>query len=104
MFCLNDTMHYFLCQAKTDMHKGMNSLCGVIHSKMGYDVRLGEVFIFINCGCTTMKLLRARWRWSCFVYKKVLFVHKYSYFFTFCNEGSEIYYIIINDKRLFSRP
>lgn len=30
----------------TDMRKGMNSLCGVIHDKMGYDVRLGDVFIF----------------------------------------------------------
>ena len=48
MFCLNDTMRYFLCPGKTDMRKGMNSLCGVIHNKMGYDVRLGDVFIFIN--------------------------------------------------------
>lgn len=59
MFCLNDTMRYFLCPGKTDMRKGMNSLCGVIHDKMGYDVRLGDVFIFINCQRTTMKLLHA---------------------------------------------
>jgi len=59
MFCLNDTMRYFLCQGKTDMRKGMNSLCGVIHDKMGYDVRLGDVFIFINRQHTTMKLLHA---------------------------------------------
>ena len=38
---------------------GMNSLCGVIHNKMGYDVRLGDVFIFINRQRTTMKLLHA---------------------------------------------
>lgn len=43
MFCLNDTMRYFLCPGKTDMRKGMNLLCGVIHDKMGYDVRLGDV-------------------------------------------------------------
>ncbi|KAB6531639.1 transposase, partial [Phocaeicola vulgatus] len=24
MFCLNDTMRYFLCPGKTDMRKGMN--------------------------------------------------------------------------------
>lgn len=59
MFCLNDTMRYFLCPGKTDMRKGMNSLCGVIHDKMGYDVRLGDAFIFINRQRTTMKLLHA---------------------------------------------
>ena len=44
MFCLNDTMRYFLCPGKTDMRKGINSLCGLVHDKMGYDVRLGDVF------------------------------------------------------------
>ena len=52
-------MRYFLCPGKTDMRKGMNSLCGVVHDKMGYDVRLGDVFIFINRQRTTMKLLHA---------------------------------------------
>ena len=46
MFCLNDTMRYFLCPGKTDMRKGINSLCGVVHDRMGHDVRLGDVFIF----------------------------------------------------------
>ena len=59
MFCMNDTMRYFLCPGKTDMRKGMNSLCGVIHDRMGYDVRLGDVFIFINRQRITMKLLHA---------------------------------------------
>ena len=44
MFCLNDTMRYFLCPGKTDMRKGINSLCGLVHDKMGYDVRLGAYF------------------------------------------------------------
>ena len=48
MFCLNDTMRYFLCPGKTDMRKGMNSLCGVVQNLMGYEVRMGDVFIFIN--------------------------------------------------------
>ena len=48
MFCLNDTMRYFLCPGKTDMRKGINSLCGVVHDRMGHDVRLGDVFIFIR--------------------------------------------------------
>ena len=58
MFCLNDTMRYFLCPGKTDMRKGINSLCGLVHDKMGYDVRLGDVFIFVNRSRTTMKLLQ----------------------------------------------
>ena len=41
------------------MRKGMNSLCGVIQNVMGYDVRMGDVFIFINRNRTTMKLLHA---------------------------------------------
>ncbi len=59
MFCLNDSMRYFLCPGKTDMRKGINSLCGVVHEKMGYDVRLGDVFIFCNGRRDTLKLLHA---------------------------------------------
>ena len=59
MFCLNDTMRYFLCPGKTDMRKGMNTLCGVVQNQMGYDVCMGDVFIFINRSRTTMKLLHA---------------------------------------------
>ena len=29
MFNLNDTMRYFLCPSRTDMRKGLSSLCGV---------------------------------------------------------------------------
>ena len=57
MFCLNDTMRYFLCPGKTDMRKGINSLCGLVHDKMGYDVRLGDVFIFVNRSRTTIRRL-----------------------------------------------
>ena len=59
MFCLNDTMRYFLCPGKTDMRKGMHSLCGVVREQMGQDVRFSDVFIFINRNRTTMKLLHA---------------------------------------------
>ena len=27
MFCLNDTMRYYLCPGRTDMRKGISSLC-----------------------------------------------------------------------------
>ena len=52
-------MRYFLCPGKTDMRKGINSLCGGVHDRMGHDVRLSDVFIFINRSRSTMKLLHA---------------------------------------------
>lgn len=52
-------MRYFLCPGKTDMRKGMNSLCGVVQNQMGCDVRMGDVFIFISRSRTTIKLLHA---------------------------------------------
>lgn len=52
-------MRYFLCPGKTDMRKGMNSLCGVVQNQMDYDVRMGDVFIFISRSRTTIKLLHA---------------------------------------------
>ena len=59
MFCLNDTMRYWLCPGRTDMRKGISSLCGVVHEKMRSDVRNGDVFIFIGRSRKLMKLLHA---------------------------------------------
>ena len=39
MFCLNDNMRYFLCGGYTDMRKRIFSLSGLVHDKMGGDVR-----------------------------------------------------------------
>lgn len=65
MFCLNDTMRYFLCPGKTDMRKGINSLCGVVHDRMGHDVRLGDVFIFINRSRTRSSSMLKTAAWYC---------------------------------------
>lgn len=59
MFCLNDTMRYYLCPGKTDMRKGISSLCGVVHEKMHGSVKNGDVFIFIGSSRKLMKLLHA---------------------------------------------
>lgn len=59
MFCLNDTMHYYLCPGRTDMRKGISSLCGVVHERMKSEVRNGDVFIFIGRSRRLMKLLHA---------------------------------------------
>ena len=52
-------MRYFLCPGKTDMRKGMSSLCGVIHERMGHNIKHGDVFIFIGSDKKLMKLLHA---------------------------------------------
>ena len=59
MFNLNDTMRYFLCPGRTDMRKGISSLCGVVHEKMNSEVKNDDVFIFIGSSRRLMKLLHA---------------------------------------------
>lgn len=59
MFSLNDTMRYYLCPGKTDMRKGINSLCGLVKEKMGHQVVNGDVFIFIGSSRRLMKLIHA---------------------------------------------
>lgn len=41
------------------MRKGISSLCGLVHGRMGQEVRNGDVFIFIGRDRTLMKLLHA---------------------------------------------
>ena len=57
MFNLNDTMRYFLCPGRTDMRKGISSLCGLVHGRMRSEVRNGDVFIFVGSSRKLMKLL-----------------------------------------------
>ena len=59
MFSLNDTMRYFLCPGRTDMRKGISSLCGVVHEKMRSEVKNGDVFIFVGSSRKLIKLLHA---------------------------------------------
>ena len=50
-------MRYWLCPGRTDMRKGISSLCGVVHERMKSEVRNGDVFIFIGRDLKLMKLL-----------------------------------------------
>lgn len=59
MFCLNDNMRYFLCGGYTDMRKRIFSLSGLVHDKMGGDVRSGDVYLFVNRAKNRLKLLHA---------------------------------------------
>lgn len=59
MFCLNDTMRYYLCPGATDMRKGMNTLSGIVVNQMGQSLRFGDIFIFVNRKKDTVKFLSA---------------------------------------------
>ena len=50
-------MRYWLYPIPTDMRKGFYTLSGLVADQMGKEVRSGDVFIFINRHCTSMKAL-----------------------------------------------
>lgn len=57
MLHLTPAMHYYLYLYPADMRRGFYSLNGLIHDVLGKDIRNGDVFIFINRYCTSMKIL-----------------------------------------------
>lgn len=57
MFCLNDSLRYYLCSHPIDMRGGFDRLCGIVRSSMGRDPLSGEVFVFMNRSRTLIKLL-----------------------------------------------
>jgi transposase len=58
MFSLNDSLSYFYFRDATDMRKGFDALCGMVRSQMSRNPLSGEVYIFMNRGRTTVKILR----------------------------------------------
>ena len=50
-------MRYWLYPIPTDLRKGFYTLSGLVADQMGKEVRSGDVFIFINRHCTSMKAL-----------------------------------------------
>jgi transposase len=57
MFNLNNSMRYWLYPQPTDMRKGFYTLSGLVTDHMGQNVRSGDVFIFLNRHCTSLKAL-----------------------------------------------
>lgn len=57
MFCLNDSLHYWLWSEPTDMRKSFHTLTGIVNNKMCKDPLSGDVFIFINKRSNRIKLL-----------------------------------------------
>jgi len=57
MFSLTSSMKYYLYPYPTDMRKSFYTLSGIVTNLMQRNVQDGEVFIFINRYCTSMKVL-----------------------------------------------
>ena len=57
MFSLTSSMTYYLYAHPTDMRRSFYTLSGMVTNLMGRNVQDGDVFIFINRTCTSMKIL-----------------------------------------------
>jgi len=57
MFSLTPSMRYYLYSFPTDMRRSFYTLSGMVTNLMGRNVQDGDVFIFINRPCTSMKIL-----------------------------------------------
>jgi len=57
MFALTPQHRFLLYGPSCDMRKGFNGLSGLVRNELHRDPLSGEVFVFINRGRTTMKLL-----------------------------------------------
>jgi transposase len=44
-------------RGRTDMRKGVDSLCGMIRNELGKDPLSGELFVFFNRGHSLVKIL-----------------------------------------------
>jgi hypothetical protein len=57
MFSLTASMSYYLYAYPMDMRKSFYTLSGIVTNLMRRNVQDGEVYIFINRPCTSMKVL-----------------------------------------------
>lgn len=57
MFSLTSSMRYYLYSHPTDMRRSFYTLSGMVTNLMGRNVQDGDVYIFINRPCTSMKIL-----------------------------------------------
>lgn len=57
MFSLTSSMRYYLYSFPADMRRSFYTLSGMVTNLMGRNVQDGDVYIFINRPCTSMKIL-----------------------------------------------
>jgi len=58
MLGLEPSMHYFFCEGKTDMRKGIDTLAEEVRKRLRMDPTSGYVFIFISKNRRHVKILR----------------------------------------------
>ena len=71
MFSLSSTFRYYFYNSATDMRKGFDGLCGLVHTEIGRRPVSGEVFIFVYLQREKIKMLH--WKQGGFVlyYKRL---------------------------------
>jgi len=71
MFTLTSSYQYYFYSGATDMRKGFDGLCGLIHQELRRRPVSGEVFVFVNRQRDKIKLLH--WEQGGFVlyYKRL---------------------------------
>ena len=57
MLLISSAQRYFLYAGKTDMRKGFDSLCGIVHEEFKMNPLSGDVFIFLSRTRTRIKFL-----------------------------------------------
>jgi len=57
MFSLTPSMRYYLYSYPTDMRRGFYTLSGIVTNHIGRNVQDGDVYIFVNRTCNSMKIL-----------------------------------------------
>lgn len=60
IFCLNDSIKYFLCTDHADIKKGVFTLCSLVHERSETTPEVGTLFIFYNRFQTKIKLLHTK--------------------------------------------
>lgn len=71
MFTLTSSYQYYFYAGATDMRKGFDGLCGLVHQELRRRPVTGEVFVFVNRQRDKIKLLH--WEQGGFVlyYKRL---------------------------------
>ena len=57
MLALSSSTRYFMYREPTDMRFGINSLAGLVRSKLGFDPMNGDVFVFLGKRSNQIRLL-----------------------------------------------
>ena len=57
MFSLTPSMKYYLYSYPTDMRRSFYTLSGMVTNQIGRNVQDGDVYIFVNRTCNSMKIL-----------------------------------------------